>query len=317
MTESNETVYLTLREAADRRIITCGLIAARKASQRPGFPPPAGLRNNAHVWTVSDLEAWQAGRLQVTPLADPVRESNGSGKSAVNVLAQQLGEEWKSWPGFSAYEASHRAQGLDGIRSVDRIGRDGRFRKGAPIKARVTSGPYPKVTLMGDDGERHTIDVHVAVLSAHAGPCPPGHEASHRHDNPLDNRWPEELAWETKSQNERRKFENGRPKPVPPRQVKHCILCNQEFTTSGRRCRPCRVNMGVEAAIMLRGGTPLGVVCDQLNYPAEGVFNLAVEFGGLLDPPAEPTPPPPSQPVRITLRDCLRMVTGRRGGDRP
>ena len=215
--------------------------------------------------------------------------------------------EWKTIPGFSAYEASHRGK----MRSVDRTGRDGRFRKGAEMKTRIGSSGYPQVNLVRDDGAVRTVAVHVAVLLAHAGPCPPGMEASHANDDPLDNRWPENLAWETKPQNERRKFENGRPRPVPPRQAKRCVRCGEEFAGNGRRCHPCVVEIGKLGAGMLRAGVKLKTAAAQLGYPsAEGLHTLAVKYGGYGQPW--------TRRALVTLRDLLRGVTRRnrrRAGD--
>jgi hypothetical protein len=233
-------------------------------------------------------------------------------------------EEWKTWPGFSAYQVSHRScwtRGEDGtvyllaggVRSVDRTGRDGRFREGAPMKTNVGSSGYPQLNLVRDDGKVCPVRVHVAVLAAHAGPCPPGMESSHLNDTPLDARWPENLAYEDKPTNERRKFDPDRAagpvaKPVPPKNPKHCIRCRREFTGRGRRCEPCRVTMGKQATVLLRGGAKLEDVAAHLEYPPEATHALAVKYGGYGQPW--------SRRAMTTVRDKLRRAGRRRGGDR-
>lgn len=53
-----------------------------------------------------------------------------------------------------------------------------------------------------------TMRVHRAVASAFHGPCPSGMVCSHLNGNPSDNR-PENLAWESQSDNLRRRYEHG------------------------------------------------------------------------------------------------------------
>ena len=49
---------VTLSEAVDERLVNRKLHAIRKASQRPGFPQPKGLRGTARVYQAIDLVAW-------------------------------------------------------------------------------------------------------------------------------------------------------------------------------------------------------------------------------------------------------------------
>jgi hypothetical protein len=95
--------------------------------------------------------------------------------------------EWKTWPGFSRYEASHR--GL--IRN----------RAGKIMAATPDKDGYLRLTLTGDDGEKHRPHVHRAVLLAHAGPPEDGQETCHGPGGRQDNRYPENLRWGTKSEN--------------------------------------------------------------------------------------------------------------------
>ena len=50
-----------LSEAAGT-VVGCSVVALRKASQRPGFPPPVGQRGQAHEYDAAELAAWDAGR---------------------------------------------------------------------------------------------------------------------------------------------------------------------------------------------------------------------------------------------------------------
>lgn len=235
----------------------------------------------------------------------------GEGKSPPAIAA--VVPEWKAIPGFPGYEASHRGF----IRSIDRVA-GGRQLRGRVLKARVAgTAPYPIVNLTDDQGVKQTRTVHSLVLLAHAGPCPPGMQAEHRHDNPLDNRYPEELFWSTKSANEKRKFENGRPKPVPPpRAPKECRnfeRCGNHITPgTGTRCEHCRAEFSRGCALLLAEGMDPEEVGRRMEYPALGTYRMAVKYGGLIvttgDALAQPSQPSPG--VMATLRHIVRL--GRR-----
>jgi hypothetical protein len=225
-------------------------------------------------------------------------------------------EKWETIPGFSSYEAST----LGGIRSVDRTLPDGRRRKGQPIATRVSNKGYVLVTMTDDHGRKQTRTVHTVVLTTFDGECPPGMEARHYDDDPLNNRWAPgdeagsvaaggNLFWGSKRQQYDDKIRNGRPVPVPPPQPpprpRHCIRCGQVVHAGGRRCHDCVVDIGVRAANLLAGGMDLAEVCKVLDYPsADGVHTLAVKYGGYGAPPA----PRPSWLHRVTatLRGRLR-----------
>jgi hypothetical protein len=51
--------------------------------------------------------------------------------------------------------------------------------------------------------------VHVLVLSAFAGPCPPGKESRHINGARTDNRWPENLVWGLPLENAADKLAHG------------------------------------------------------------------------------------------------------------
>lgn len=52
------SALVTLVEAVEQGVLTCSIVAARKAAQRPGFPRKAGLRGLSYVWVASDLAEW-------------------------------------------------------------------------------------------------------------------------------------------------------------------------------------------------------------------------------------------------------------------
>jgi hypothetical protein len=214
-------------------------------------------------------------------------------------------ETWKSPAGFSSYEASNNSvwtlgedgkpvQVSGGIRSVDRVA-GGRRCKGTLLKSRIlsNSGGYAAVNPVNDQGVKCSGTlVHRLILLAFAGECPPGMETRHLVNDPLDCRWaPGETAEEVIAAggnvvygppwaNVEDQFRNGR-KRADPKPDRHCILCSAVLTTNGRRCRPCIVKIGEQAAELLWSGISLAVACDRLEYPSEtGLHTLAVKHGG-------------------------------------
>lgn len=107
--------------------------------------------------------------------------------------------EWRPIPGHPGYEASD--DGL--VRSLDRLDKAGRQRKGRILKQHLLNG-YPAVRING-----RSLRVHRLVLLAFEGPCPKGMEACHYNGNPLDNRI-ENLRWDTHRSNLREANEKAR-----------------------------------------------------------------------------------------------------------
>jgi hypothetical protein len=75
------------------------------------------------------------------------------------------------------------------------------MRSGRILKTPPDGTGYPQVNLYVLGKRTHTT-VHVLVLTAFAGPCPPGLEARHLNDVKTDNRWPENLCWGTRPENQ-------------------------------------------------------------------------------------------------------------------
>lgn len=222
-------------------------------------------------------------------------------------LAAVPPDEWKPVDGFSKYEWSHRGQ----VRNVT---------TGVVLKTRVSNRGYVLVDVRNDAGGRKTVTMHTMVLLAHVGPRPDGMDASHFNDVATDNRWPENLGWETKPRNEGRKYESGRhPYPTPPeRAPKSCVRCSKAFKGNGKRCHECVVEIGEHAAVLLEDGATLDEACEALAYPhPSGLHTLAVKYGGYGQ--AAKYQRSPLIDALVTLRDrWLERVCNRapRGGDR-
>lgn len=119
-------------------------------------------------------------------------------------LPTQTPEIWRRIPRWPGYEASDRGQ----VRSVRRRLTDGRICGGTILAQRKDRYGYWCVSLKRGK-RRRTARVHVLVLEAHAGPCPPGMEGCHEGDNKDDNRLIR-LRWDTHAANEAEKVQNGR-----------------------------------------------------------------------------------------------------------
>lgn len=184
--------------------------------------------------------------------------------------------QWRPLPleGFSAYEVCDRGS----VRSINRKLPDGRQIKGRVLRTRPNNGGYLLVDLYDDQGTRKTLTMHQLVLLTFSpDPPKPGEEALHENDDPTDNRWPENLRWGTHPQNVADRMRN---RPARPRPAKACVRCGDEFTGNGRRCHRCVVELGQEAARLLRAGARLDDVAEQLGYPsAGGLHTLAVRYG--------------------------------------
>lgn len=106
-------------------------------------------------------------------------------------------ETWKPVPG---YEGQYEVSDYGRVRSIERWvaysnGR-GRRQPGRMLKLMPDGNGYLRVTLAG--ATRH---VHILVLQAFAEPRPPGMDACHGPGGRLDNRWPENLRYGSRSQN--------------------------------------------------------------------------------------------------------------------
>lgn len=125
------------------------------------------------------------------------------------------------WLPVTGWEGLYEVSDAGRVRSLDRItttrcawswccGRDHEvLRRGRILGGGIDPGGYRRVRLSRRKGEYSTRPVHVLVLEAFEGPCPPGMETLHGPGGPADNRWPENIRWGTKAQNELDKLRDG------------------------------------------------------------------------------------------------------------
>lgn len=114
---------------------------------------------------------------------------------------------------------------------------------------------YWQVGLTATDGTQQTQKVHVLVVRAFEGPCPPHYSlVRHLNGDPTDNRWPENVCWGNPPQNGEDMVRHGRslnankthcPKRhpydeentyiVPSTGGRVCKICNREQSREGQR----------------------------------------------------------------------------------
>lgn len=214
--------------------------------------------------------------------------------------------EWKSWPGFSKYEASHRGpvRNLAGKVMADYPDKDG----------------YRRLTLVNDDGKKVNVSRARCVLAAHAGPCPPGMETCHGPGGRADDRFPENIRWDTKEAN------NGADKaaagtlPTPNPTYPCRDGCGNLVIHENRRCMECVPRAGREIAAQLARGVNLHDVAAAYGYTGpDWAYRLAVEYGGCMLTKREALTQHPSLSQRVTatvgdrFRRARLVVTHRDG----
>lgn len=121
-----------------------------------------------------------------------------------------MNEEWRPVKGFQGYyEVSNQGR----IRSLDRVVPHARFgtvrRKGGLLTACKKNKRGHLGTTLCINGTEHQVWVHVLVLEAFVGPCPPRMECRHLNGNPADNRL-ENLRWGTRKENSADRKAHGR-----------------------------------------------------------------------------------------------------------
>lgn len=191
------------------------------------------------------------------------------------------GPEWKPVPGARHYEWSHRGK----VKSLARTDRNGRDRPELVLKLREDGDGYFIVNYTDDAGVRHCgVSVARMILMAHdPGGYRPGLEACHGPGGKHDNRWPENLRWDTPDANREEalavRLANNPPRPKP---LKVCVRCGAGFDAPGRRCPQCVRWFGEQGARRLAEGMDLEQAAKDLDYPsAVGLLRLAVKHGRL------------------------------------
>lgn len=122
-------------------------------------------------------------------------------------------ETWKPIPDYPYHEVSD----LGRVRSIDRTFVMGSpwgtprnvTRKGMVLKTPKTSDGYTAVCIRYKNGKPRNIKVHVLVLRAFIGPCPPGMECCHEDGDRTNNRL-ENLRWDTDKANMADRTRHGR-----------------------------------------------------------------------------------------------------------
>lgn len=181
-------------------------------------------------------------------------------------------ETWRAVPkidgcAFSGYEA----RDIGGGRSLARVARNGRPLEAGPVSTRTNKNDdYIRLDMRCDNPDckrPHTFTMQKVVLYTFAGPRPRGMQASHLHDHPEWNWWPENLAWETQPTNERRK-ENRPPPPGPTHPCRGIDGpgCPNLVVNLGSRCLDCASECGRQMAGMLRGGALLPEAAARFGY---------------------------------------------------
>ncbi len=109
--------------------------------------------------------------------------------------------QWRTIPG---YEGSYEVSSKGDVWSLPRGGTAGRL-----LKQHIDrKGLYLNVGLVRDGGQK-TIPVHLLVIRAFVGPCPPGLETRHLDGNSVNNSWPDNLVYGTYEENLADKFRHG------------------------------------------------------------------------------------------------------------
>jgi len=108
-------------------------------------------------------------------------------------------KRWRRVPGWPGYKVSSAGE----VRSVPRILPDGRPHGGWWLTPTPDKDGYLTVLLCDGPRQRRAA-VHVLVLEAYVGPCPPGHEGLHGPGGHQVNDLAS-LRWGTRRENERDK----------------------------------------------------------------------------------------------------------------
>lgn len=149
-------------------------------------------------------------------------------------------ERWLSVVGWGGY---YEVSDLGRVRSVPRVGSDGRRLKGRILRPRILPKTGYHRVCLSRAGKHYDLYIHRLVLEAHAKACPPGMEARHWDGDPSNNRLGN-LFWGTASENQ---LDNVRLGTHRNSRKTHCPQ-NHEYTpentrinagNGGRECIAC------------------------------------------------------------------------------
>jgi NUMOD4 motif/HNH endonuclease len=139
------------------------------------------------------------------------------------------------WRPVAGYEGLYLVSDLGEVYSLPRA-----TTRGQLIRPRRDPNGYLQVTL-SKDGEHTTHRVHILVLTAFRGLCPPGKEGAHD-DGDKDNCRLDNLFWKTRAENIRDVVRHGRHNNG---NKTHCrwghqfTSQNTRYSRTGRVCKTC------------------------------------------------------------------------------
>lgn len=117
---------------------------------------------------------------------------------------------------------------------------------GADLTVYLNAYGYPSVTIGNQRWQ-----VHQLILAAFAGPCPAGMESRHLDDCKTNNRWPGNLCYGTRGQNQQDRVRNGHHDKAARTS---CPRCGEPYAGDNlyiypdghRGCRACERRWGTE-----------------------------------------------------------------------
>ena len=168
------------------------------------------------------------------------------------------------WLPIVDFEGLYEVSDIGRVRSVPKRNTLGhRVRPKILTNARPASNGYPTIRLRRD-GQIHQRAVHLLVLAAFRGPCPPGMEACHE-DGTRTNYRLDNLRWDTPSANNREKIRHGThqggEKNGRARLTAEQVLTIRRRYADLRRGRG-KVPNGVVAAMAAEYGVTTGAIRD-------------------------------------------------------
>lgn len=113
----------------------------------------------------------------------------------------------ETWRPVVGYEGYYEVSNLGRVRSLDRVDRSGKKRRGRVLRAQPHRDGHLRIRLSRADGGR-SFDVHRLVGEAFIGPLPSGMETRHLDGDPSNNA-STNLAYGTKAENNDDRVRHG------------------------------------------------------------------------------------------------------------
>lgn len=137
------------------------------------------------------------------------------------------------WLPVVGYEGLYEVSDLGRVRSVRRLGTDGRVLR---LNSRNDFGHL--AVSLSKKNKRSTQHVHTMVLTAFVGPCPEGKEACHYPDRDPANNCLINLRWDTRQGNAIDSIKHG----TIATGIRHGRQTKPERTVRGERCHTAKLN---------------------------------------------------------------------------